>query len=106
VVTYHKDYSYFARRFGLDVVEFVEPKPGIPPSAKHLAELTDRLSQGDVKMIITRPYVEHRSTDLLAEKAKLPVLSLPLEVGGDPRASDYFRLFDLLTSRIAAAAER
>ena len=57
-------------------------------------------------MIITRPYVEHRSTDLLAEKAKLPVLTLPLEVDGDPKAPDYFKLFDLLTSRIAAAAER
>jgi ABC-type Zn uptake system ZnuABC Zn-binding protein ZnuA len=106
VVTYHKDYSYFVRRFGLVVVEYVEPKPGIQPSAKHLAELTDRLSQGDVKVIITRPYVEHRSTDLLAEKAKIPVLSLPLEVGGDPAATDYFKLFDLLTSQIAAAAGR
>ncbi|HEY3174305.1 MAG TPA: metal ABC transporter substrate-binding protein [Candidatus Polarisedimenticolia bacterium] len=104
VITYHKDYSYFARRFGLDVVEFVEPKPGIPPSAKHLVEITERLGRGDVKMIITRPYVEHRSTDLLAEKSRLPVLTLPLEVGGAPEATDYFKLFDLLTTQIAAVA--
>jgi ABC-type Zn uptake system ZnuABC Zn-binding protein ZnuA len=103
VVTYHKDYSYFAGRFGLDVVEFVEPKPGIVPSAKHLVDLTERLNRGDVKLLITRPYVEHRSTDLLAENTKIPVLTLPLEVGGAPEATDYFKLFDFLTSAIASA---
>jgi zinc/manganese transport system substrate-binding protein len=103
VVTYHKDYSYFARRFGLDVVEFVEPKPGIPPSLKHIEELTERLGQGDVKLLITRPYVEHRSTDQLAERTRIPVLTLPLEVGGAPEATDYFALFEHVTSQIAAA---
>ena len=102
IVSYHKDYSYFAPRFGLDVVEFVEPKPGIPPSAKHLVELTERLSKGDVKLLITRPYVEHRSTDLLSEKTKIPVVTLPLEVGGAPEATDFFKLFDFLTSQIVS----
>jgi zinc/manganese transport system substrate-binding protein len=104
VVTYHKDYSYFARRFGLDVVEFVEPKPGIPPSLKHIEELTQRLGRGDVKLLITRPYVEHRSTDQLAERTKIPVLTVPLEVGGAPEATDYFKLFDYVTSQIATGA--
>ena len=104
IVTYHKDWSYFSRRFAIDVVDFVEPKPGIPPSARHLAELTERLARGDVKMLVTRPYVEHRSTDRLAADTHLPVLTLPLEVGGAPEAADYFKLFDFLTSRIAAAA--
>lgn len=103
VVTYHKDYSYFANRFGLDIVDYVEPKPGIPPSAKHLAELTGRLQGGDIRLLITRPYVEHRSTDLLAEESGVPVLTLPLEVGGAPGATDYFTLFDLATSQIAGA---
>ena len=106
VISYHKDWSYFAQRFGLEVVDYIEPKPGIQPSAKHLAELTGRLARGDVQMILTRPYVEHRSTDLLAGSAKLPVLTLPLEVGGDPQATDYFKLFDLVTSQITAAAAK
>ena len=103
IVTYHRDYTYFARRFGLEVVDYVEPKPGIPPSAKHLVELTERLQRGDVKALITRPYVEHRSTDLLAERTRVPVVTLPLEVGGDPEATDYFKLFDLIVSRLAPA---
>ncbi len=103
LVTYHKDYSYFAQRFGLVVVEYVEPKPGIPPSAKHLVELKDRLAQGDVPLLLTRPYVEHRSTDLLAEETGIPVLVLPMEVGGVPEATDYIALYDYATSRIASS---
>ena len=103
IVTYHKDLSYFAARFGLKVVDYVEPKPGIQPSAKHLEELTARLKAGEAGVILTRPYVEHRSTDLLAERTGVKVVTLPLEVGGVPEATDYFTLFDQVTTRIAGA---
>jgi len=103
VISYHKDYSYFAGRFGIRVVEYVEPKPGIPPSAKHLEDLVRLLSRGDIHLILTRPYVEHRSTDSLAEKAGVKVITIPLEVGGAPEATDYFRLFDFATDRIVQA---
>jgi len=103
IVTYHKDLSYFAARFGLKVVDYVEPKPGIQPSAKHLEELTERLKAGEATVILTRPYVEHRSTDLLAERTGVKVVTLPLEVGGVPEATDYFALFDQVTARIAGA---
>jgi len=103
VLCYHKDYSYFAARFGLQVVDYVEPKPGIQPSAKHLQELVELLSRGDVKVIITRPYVEHRSTDSLAQRTGAKVITLPLEVGGSPEATDYFKLFDGVTDQIVRA---
>ncbi len=103
VITYHKDYSYFASRFGIRVVDYVEPKPGIPPSAKHLEELVQGLKQGEARVIITRPYVEHRSTDSLAERTGVKVITLPLEAGGAPEATDYFRLFDYVTDQIVAA---
>lgn len=103
VVTYHRDYSYFAERFGIRVVDFVEPKPGITPSAKHLEELLTRLKQGDIAVILTRPYVEHRSTEYLAERTAVKVLTLPIEAGGAPEATDYFRLFDYATDQIVHA---
>jgi zinc/manganese transport system substrate-binding protein len=103
VITYHKDYSYFANRFGIQVAEYVEPKPGIQPSAKHLEDLVQLLSRGEIHLILTRPYVEHRSTDSLAEKTKVKVLTLPLEVGGAPEATDYFKLFDFVTGQIVQA---
>jgi ABC-type Zn uptake system ZnuABC Zn-binding protein ZnuA len=103
IITYHKDWSYFAARFGVAVAEYVEPKPGIPPSARHLEELQARLAKGDIKVIVTRPYNEHRSTDLLAAKGGITVLTLPLDVGGDPEATDYFKMFDIVTEKLAAA---
>lgn len=104
IVTYHRDFTYFARRFALDVVDHVEPKPGIPPSARHLAELTERLMTGDIGLLVTRPYVEHRSTDRLAERTGVPVVTLPLEVGGAPAATGYLPLIDHVVERIAAVA--
>jgi zinc/manganese transport system substrate-binding protein len=106
IVTYHKDATYFASRFGLVVVDYVEPKPGIQPSARHLEELTARLQHGDARVVVTRPYNEHRSTDLLAQKTGVTIVTLPLEVGGDPKATDYFALFDLVTERLAAALQQ
>ncbi len=103
LITYHKDYSYFAERFGIRVVDYVEPKPGIPPSAKHLEELIQGLSQGEAHLIVTRPYVEHRSTDYLAEKTGVKVITLPLEVGGAPEATDFIKLFDYVTDQLVAA---
>lgn len=103
IITYHKDYSYFAHRFGIQVVEYVEPKPGIPPSAKHLEEVVERLKRGDVRVIVSRPFVEHRSTDWLAERTGAKVISLPLEVGGAPEATDYFKLFDFVVGQIVQA---
>jgi zinc/manganese transport system substrate-binding protein len=103
LVTYHKDLSYFADRFGIRVVDYVEPKPGIQPTAKHLEELVGRLKQGEARVIIVRPFNEHRSTDFLQEKTGVTVITLPLETGGDPAATDYLKLYDLVTSRIAAA---
>jgi len=103
VVTYHKDLSYFANRFGLKIVDYVEPKPGIQPSAKHIEELMQSLKAGAARVILTRPYVEHRSTDLLAEKTGVKAITLPMEVSGVAEATDYFALFDYVTAQIAGA---
>lgn len=103
IVTYHRDWSYFASRFGLVVADYVEPKPGIQPSARHLEELVAKLGKNGLNLIVTRPYVEHRSTDSLVERTGVTVLTLPIEVGGDPAAGDYFALFDLVTSKLSAA---
>ncbi|MGD8374809.1 MAG: metal ABC transporter substrate-binding protein [Acidobacteriota bacterium] len=102
VITYHRDYSYFASRFGLDVVAYVEPKPGITPSAKHLEELVQLIQAGTARVIIARPYQEHRSTDLLGERAGAVTITLPLEVGGARGVDDYFQLYDFVTDQIVS----
>ncbi len=103
VVTYHKDLSYFANRFGIRVIDYVEPKPGIQPSSRHLEELAARLERGEARVILTRQYVEHRSTDYLAQRTGATVVTLPLEVGGHRDANDYIGLYDLVIDRIHSA---
>ena len=103
IVTYHRDFSYFVDRFGLVVADSIEPKPGIPPSPRHIEELTARLKSGDVRVIVGRPYVETRSAEALTERTGVPHLVLPLEVGGAPEASGFFQLFDYVTSSLLAA---
>ncbi len=103
IVTYHRDFSYFAARFGLRIVAHLEPKPGIPPAPKHLEEITALLKTGAARVIVTRPYVEHRSTDLVASRTGATVLTQPQEAGGAPGTDDYLALIDHMTRAIAQA---
>jgi ABC-type Zn uptake system ZnuABC Zn-binding protein ZnuA len=93
VVTYHKNFDYLARRFGLDVVDTLEPKPGIPPSPTHLAELIAKMKAQGVRLIIVEPNREQRSPEFVAEKTGARVLPLPI-MPGDGEAVDYIGLID------------
>lgn len=103
VVTYHKSWSYFARRFGLEVVGYVEPKPGIPPSPAHINHLMDLMRQEKVRLIIIEPYVSRSIPDLLARETRANVLVLPPSVGGVEGVKTYIDLFDHLIGRLTAA---
>ncbi len=103
VITYHKSFSYFANRFGVVVAEYVEPKPGIQPSASHLFELVKLMTDNSIKLIIRFPYNEAKSTELLAAKTGGKAIVLPTEVGGGDGTEDYFKLMDKLTGDIGAA---
>lgn len=103
VITYHKDMSYFANRFGIQVIDYVEPKPGIQPSARHIEDLVGRLERGEARVILTRPFVEHRSTEYLAKRTGATVITLPLEVGGVREAVDYIGLINHVIGRIHSA---
>lgn len=103
VITYHKSFSYFANRFGVVVAEYVEPKPGIQPSASHLVELVKLMTDDSIKLIIRFPYNEAKSTELLASKTGGKAIVLPTEVGGVDGTEDYFKLMDKLTGDIGGA---
>jgi ABC-type Zn uptake system ZnuABC Zn-binding protein ZnuA len=103
IVTYHRDYSYFAARFGLHIVAYLEPKPGIPPAPKHLEEISALLQGGAARVIVTRPFVEHRSTDLIAARTGATILTLPLEAGGAEGTDSYLALIDHVVAALAGA---
>lgn len=103
VVTYHRSWSYFARAFGLEVVDFVEPRPGIPPSPNHVQDLVTRMKQGDVKLLIMEDFFDPRLPRKIATDTGVPLVVLPTSVGVDARSKTYFDLFDRLFAGIGQA---
>ena len=101
VVAYHESWEYLARRFGLEIVGTLEPKPGIPPSPSHLARLMDRVNELDVELILKEPYYESRNPALVARETAARVVELP----NQPQpGQDYLQFVDSLIDRIASAA--
>jgi zinc/manganese transport system substrate-binding protein len=103
VVTYHRSLAYFCRRFGLEEVDTVEPKPGIPPSPSHITDLIAGMRQHGAKLILMEPWHEHRTPDLVADQTGAKVVELPVQVGSAPDASDYPSLCKAVVSRVTAA---
>jgi zinc/manganese transport system substrate-binding protein len=104
IVVYHKDLSYFIAWLGLREVGTLEPKPGLPPSAAHLAELLAGLKQSPAKAVVRSAYNDPRAADWLAHEARLPAVVVPFTVGGTEGAKDLYGLFEDTIVRLKAAA--
>jgi zinc/manganese transport system substrate-binding protein len=100
VVVYHKDLSYLIAWTGMKEVGALEPKPGIPPSTAHLAELLETLKQTPARAVLRSAYNDPRPAEWLAERAKIPAVLLPYTVGGTDRAKDLFGLYDDTIARL------
>ena len=103
VVTYHKNWSYFSHLFGLEIVEFIEPKPGIPPSPKHVQHVLEKMKQHQIKVIIAANYYPEDKIRQIAEKVQARPVILGITTGGEKGMSDYFTMFDIILKRIATA---
>jgi zinc/manganese transport system substrate-binding protein len=102
IVTYHKNWIYFTDLFGLQVIDYVEPKPGIPPSAKHVLELIDEVQREGVKVILAANYFSPQQVDQIARRTGCTAVMVTLGPGSD-EAPDYFALVDLWVDRLAKA---
>ena len=94
VVTYHRSWANFIEGFGLEVIGYVEPKPGIPPTPQHTLDVINAMKAQNVKLILVEPYFDLKTPNSIAEKTGARVVVMPPSVGGVPGASDYFKLFD------------
>lgn len=94
VVTYHRSWPNFAKRFGLEVVGYVEPRPGIPPSPGHIVELIQLMKREKVKVILVEPYFDLKTPNALARETGARVIVLLPSVGGEKEVTDYFKLFE------------
>jgi ABC-type Zn uptake system ZnuABC Zn-binding protein ZnuA len=94
VVTYHRSYPNFAERFGLDIVGYVEPRPGIPPTPQHTLDLIAEMKRQNVKVVMVEPYFDLKTPNAIGRETGASVLVLPPSVGGTKEITDYFKLFD------------
>jgi zinc/manganese transport system substrate-binding protein len=104
VVTYHKSFSYLSQWLKLEERGYVENKPGVPPSPKHLAELIVQMREGKVKLLLVESYYNRSIADDVAEKAGVKVLAVATDVGAKPNIKSYFDLVDALFGSMAEAS--
>ena len=107
VVAYHNAWPYFEQRFGFQVVEFLEPKPGIPPTASQLAKVIETMKREGLKIIISSPYFRPQSADLVAKNVGGGiVVTLATSVGAEEEIVTYMDLFDRNTQFLIDALEQ
>jgi len=94
VVTYHRSFPNLAARFGLDIVGYVEPKPGIPPTPQHTLDLINEMKRQNVKLVLIEPYFDSKTPNSIGRATGAEVVVLPPSVGGVKEATDFIKLFD------------
>ena len=103
IVTYHRDFIYFAQRFGLSIVDELEPKPGISPSPAHLAQVIGEMKRDNVKVILVQPFQNRKTAETVARQTGAAVVDAPQQPGAAKGTSSYEDNMDNLVSAIARA---
>ena len=103
VVADHNAWPYFARRFGIEIVGFMEPRPGIPPTTKHLSDLVNTMRAERVKLVIGVPYYDPRHAQFLSQNTGATVVGMAHQVGARPGTDDYISMIDYNVRALAAA---
>ncbi len=106
VVTYHRSFPNFAKRFDLEIIGYVEPKPGIPPSPQHTLDLINEMKRQNVKLVLVEPYFDMKTPNAIGRETGAEVLVLPPSVGGVKEVSDYFKLFDYDVNLLVQAIKK
>jgi ABC-type Zn uptake system ZnuABC Zn-binding protein ZnuA len=94
VITYHRSWPNFCERFGLDVVDYIEPRPGIPPTPSHTLDVINTMKRENIKLILVEPYFDMRTPNSIADKTGGQALMMMPSVGGAKEITNYFQLFD------------
>ena len=94
IIAYHNEWCYFENRFGLQIVDFMEPKPGIPPSPSQLVKVIREVSANSIKVIVSSPYFTTSSSDVVSKQTGAKELTLATSTGAFDSIKNYFDLFD------------
>jgi ABC-type Zn uptake system ZnuABC Zn-binding protein ZnuA len=104
IVTYHKNWIYFVTLFGLQEVGTVEPKPGIPPSPRHVTRLVETMRARNIRIILAANYFDEQKIRTVAGRVGAVPVIVPLYVGGGENTGDYLELVNHWTDRLLQAA--
>jgi zinc/manganese transport system substrate-binding protein len=105
VVAWHTSWRYLAEYTGMNIVAYMEPKPGVPPSPSHLVTVMNAIRQSGAKVIIMEPFYDKKVADVVARETGVAVLIVPPSVGGVPGVTDYIQLMQRDIAQIAAAVK-
>lgn len=105
IVTYHKDFVYLAERFGLEVVETLEPKPGIAPSPSHLAKVISTMKAQNARVILVQPYQNRKTAETVARQTGATVLDIPQQPGALKGTDTWFDLMDHLVQTLVSGLQ-
>jgi ABC-type Zn uptake system ZnuABC Zn-binding protein ZnuA len=103
VVGDHNEWPYFAERFGIQVVGFLEPKPGIPPTTAHLNKLVNEMKTNGVKVVLASAYYDPRYAQFVSENTGAKVASMANQAGARPGTDDYIAMVDYNVRQLVAA---
>lgn len=102
VISYHKQFEYLADWLGIEVVDYVEDRPGISPTPRHLKTLVERMRQQHINVILQSTFANQKRGRRFAERADARLIVLPAAVGSVDGTQDYLRLIDLIVERLVA----
>lgn len=100
LVTYHRSWSYFAKRFGFEVMGQIEDKPGIPPTPKHRDEIIALMKEAKIKTILAELFYDHAPSEYISKRTGAKIVQVPIDVGAVPEAKDYFSLITYIIDRL------
>jgi ABC-type Zn uptake system ZnuABC Zn-binding protein ZnuA len=106
IVAYHKNWVYFQALFGLDIIGYVEPKPGIPPSPKHVEGLVQEMRKNKVRVLFAANYFDENKVRTICDKVGAEPVIVPMFVNGAPGTENVFKLIDLWISKLNEAFEK
>jgi ABC-type Zn uptake system ZnuABC Zn-binding protein ZnuA len=103
IAAYHTNWIYFESLFGVDVIGYVEPKPGIPPSPKHIEELVQEMRTNEVKVLLAANYFDENKVRIICDKVGAEPVIVPMFVNGAPGTENVFKLIDVWISKLNEA---
>jgi zinc/manganese transport system substrate-binding protein len=106
MVTYHRSFPNFAERFGLDIIGYVEPRPGIPPTPQHTLDLINEMKRKNVRLVLVEPYFDLKTPNAIARETGAQVLVMLPSVGGVKEVTDIFKLFDYDINLLVEAVKK